>query len=194
MEEGRSLAPLLDVRADGAIGEFLRSPSEETFVRAYACLSGPLSRYFLVRGVDSFTAEELAQDVLLTLYRRSSEVRNKLCITGWLYRVARNVFLQHVRKRTPSLESLTGKNGEERDLGVAAIEAQVPLESEVFDWVEVLNEDEREICLMRYMDELEYQSIAEALQLPIGTVKWKLHQIKRRLAARLRVANREQNR
>lgn len=183
-----------DVREDDAIGEFLRSPSEEAFVPVYGSLCRPLSRYFLVRGLDSFTAEELAQDVLLTLYRRSSEVRNNLCITGWLYRVARNAFLQQVRKQTIPTESLTGKNGRERELGLAAAQFQAPVESELFDWIEVLNEDEREICLMRYMDELEYQAISEALELPMGTVKWKLHHIKQKLAARFRIVSRERKR
>jgi RNA polymerase sigma factor (sigma-70 family) len=59
----------------------------------------------------------------------------------------------------------------------------------LFDWIQVLDEAEQEICLMRYMDGLEYQSIAEALEIPMGTVKWKLHQIKKKIAARLRIGS-----
>ena len=138
-----------------------------------------------MRGLDSFTAEELVQDVLLTVYRRSSEIRNKLCIKGWLYMVARNNLLQHARKNRIDAESLTG--GEH-----AAERFQLPQESQLFEWMQVLEEDEREICLMRYMDGLDYQSIAEALQLPMGTVKWKLHQVKRKIAIRLGLAKVEQ--
>jgi RNA polymerase sigma factor (sigma-70 family) len=131
-----------------------------------------------VRGLDSFTAEELVQDVLLTVYRRSGEIRNRLCIKGWLYMVARNSLLQHARKQRIAPESLTGdEHVTER--------FHIPQESELFDWMRVLEEDEREICLMRYMDGLDYQSIAEALQLPMGTVKWKLHQVKKKIAAQL---------
>jgi RNA polymerase sigma-70 factor, ECF subfamily len=135
----------------------------------------------MVRGLDSFTAEELVQDVLLTVYRRSGEIRNKACIKGWLYMVSRNSLLQHARKHRIAAESLTGG---EQIIG----QFQIAQESELFEWMQVLEDDEREICLMRYMDGLDYQSIAEALQLPMGTVKWKLHQVKKKIAVRLGLA------
>ena len=162
---------------DEAIGGFLQNPTEDTFVSVFQKLYAPLCRYFMVRGLDSSTAEELVQDVLLTVYRRSRELRNQLCFTGWLFQVARNSLLQHARKRRTVLESLTGRATTPR--------LQLPEESELFDWIQSLDEDEREICLMRYLDDLDYQSIADALELPMGTVKWKLHQIKKKIAARL---------
>ncbi len=138
--------------------------------------------------MDASTAEELVQDVLLTVYRRASDLRNQRCFTGWLFQVARNSLLQHVRKRHAVLESLTGREGEEHLLGQVTSRFAMAEESELFEWMEALEEDEREICLMRYMDGLDYQAIADALHLPMGTVKWKLHQIKKKIAARLGVA------
>jgi RNA polymerase sigma-70 factor, ECF subfamily len=132
-----------------------------------------------VRGLDSFTAEELVQDVLLTVYRRSGEIRNNLCIKGWLFQVARNTLLQHTRKHRIAAESLTGREGQATSM------FRIPLESDLFDWMQVLEEDEREICLMRYMDGLDYLAIAAALQITMGTVKWKLHQVKKKIAVRL---------
>jgi RNA polymerase sigma-70 factor (ECF subfamily) len=150
-------------------------------------LYAPLWRYFLVRGLDSFTSEELVHDVLLTLYRRSTEIRNSLCIMGWLYQVARNAFLQHVRKRGIPAESLSGKVGEKMTPAQSMARFRTPQDSELFDWILVLEEDEREICLMRYLDGLDYQSIADALEMPMGTVKWKLHQIKKKIGVRLQI-------
>jgi RNA polymerase sigma-70 factor (ECF subfamily) len=158
-------------------------------VSVFRTLYAPVYRYFVVRGLDASTAEELVQDVLLTVYRRASDVRNHLCFTGWLFQVARNSLLQHARKRHAVVESLTGREGEEQILGQTTAQFQMAEESELFDWMQVLEEDEREICLMRYMDGLDYQAIAEALHLPMGTVKWKLHQIKKKIAARLRVTH-----
>lgn len=177
------------VLVDGAIEGFLRNPCEDTFVPVYSSLYSPLKRYFLVRGLEAFTAEELVQDVLLILYRRSGEVRNNLCITGWIYQVARNSLLQHVRKRRVQLESLSSKNGDRFSMGQSASRFGMQQESALFDWIQVLDEDEREICLMRYMDGLEYQSISEALNIPMGTVKWKLHQVKKKIAVRLRLGS-----
>jgi RNA polymerase sigma-70 factor, ECF subfamily len=123
----------------------------------------------------------------LTLYRRSGEIRNNLCIMGWLYQVARNALLQHIRKRGLPAVSLSGKNGETLTPAQSAARFRTPQDSELFDWILVLNEDEREICLMRYLDGLDYQSIADALEIPMGTVKWKLHQIKKKIGIRLQI-------
>lgn len=141
----------------------------------------------MVRGLDSSTAEELVQDVLLTVYRRAGELRNHVCFTGWLFQVARNCLLQHARKRRLPIESFTGREVDERSLGRVSV-FQIREESELFQWIQVLEDDEREICLMRYMDGLDYQSISEALQIPMGTVKWKLHQVKKKIAAQLGVS------
>jgi RNA polymerase sigma-70 factor (ECF subfamily) len=120
----------------------------------------------------------LVQDVLLTVYRRAGDVRNHACFTGWVFQVARNCLLQHVRKRRIAVESLNV-----REIG-RAFEFRISGESELFEWMQVLEDDEREICMMRYMDGFDYQSIGEALQIPMGTVKWKLHQVKKKIAAR----------
>jgi RNA polymerase sigma-70 factor (ECF subfamily) len=185
----RPTTRLRQVPVDDTIGGFLRNPSEETFVSVFRTLYAPVYGYFIVRGMDASTAEELVQDVLLTVYRHARDVRDHLCFTGWLFQVARNSLLQHTRKRRTVHESLTGREGEEEVLGQATARFQLAEESDLFDWMQALEEDEREICLMRYMDGLDYQAIAEALHLPMGTVKWKLHQVKKKIAARLAVTH-----
>lgn len=179
------MGPLPLVLVDDVIEGFLRNPCEDTFVPVYGSLYAPLKRYFLVRGLEAFIAEELVQDVLLTLYRRSREIRNNLCVAGWIYQVARNSLLQHIRKRRVQLESLSEKNTDLLTFKRSASLFRMQQESELFNWIQVLDEDEQEICLMRYMDDLEYQSIAEALGIPMGTVKWKLHQVKKKIAGHL---------
>lgn len=183
--EEAGLTPTRHVPVDDAINGFLQNPGEESFACVFETLYAPLCRYFMVRGLDFCTSEELVQDVLLTVYRRSSAVRNHACFSGWLFQVARNCLLQHLRKRHAFLESITGREGEEFLLGHATSRTQIPEESQLFEWMQGLAEDEREICLMRYMDNLDYDSIAQALGLPMGTVKWKLHRIKTKIAVRL---------
>jgi RNA polymerase sigma-70 factor (ECF subfamily) len=151
----------------------------------FRTLYARLCRYFRARGFDSSSAEDLVQDVLLTVYRRAGEVRDQACFTGWLFRVARNSMLQHVRKQQLVCESLTGNERDAALSSAAGAGVWMREESDLFEWMQVLAPDEREICLMRYMDNLDYEAIASALRLPMGTVKWKLHQIKKKMAVRL---------
>ena len=180
-----ALTSLRHAAVDDAIGGFLRNPSEESFVSVFQALYSRLCRYFMARGLDSPTSEELVQDVLMTVYRRSREVRNRDCFMGWLFRVARNSLLQNARKQHVVCESLSSNEHAGRLASLTTVGFRMREESDLFNWLQVLDEDEREICLMRYMDDLDYESIAGALQLPLGTVKWKLHQIKKKMAVRL---------
>jgi RNA polymerase sigma-70 factor (ECF subfamily) len=60
------------------------------------------------------------------------------------------------------------------------------LSAQFAEWMAFLEEDEREIMMLRYIDELEYHEIAELLGLPQGTVQWKIFNAKKKLAARFK--------
>jgi RNA polymerase sigma-70 factor (ECF subfamily) len=161
-----------------AVEAFLRTRTEAAFGKLAAALFTRLVRYFSIRGLDAHTAEELAQDVLLIIYRKAEMLRNKESFYGWLYKIARNQHLQHIRRhkhdaelvdleRLPSLEQETS-GGDSPD-------------DEFFRWIGALEPDEQQIMILRYVEDLSYQEIATALAMPIGTVKWKIFDAKMRL-------------
>src|SRR5574340_472925 len=82
-----------------AVAAFLAARSERCFSAMAGMLTPKLLRYFETRGYDFRTAEEMTQDVLLICYRHAASIRNTQAFGAWLYRVARNVLLQDVRKR-----------------------------------------------------------------------------------------------
>ena len=51
-------------------------------------------------------------------------------------------------------------------------------------WMAALDAEERQIMMLRYVEELEYHDIAEVLGLPLGTVQWKIFNSKKKLARR----------
>jgi RNA polymerase sigma-70 factor (ECF subfamily) len=73
-----------------------------------------------------------------------------------------------------------GLQGADRRTGAAALEARV-LFPRVAEAVEALPDDERETLLLFAWEELSYQSVAEALELPIGTVRSRLNRARARL-------------
>ena len=93
----------------------------------------------------------------------------------WLFQIARNALLQH-RRKNHRLDFF------HTQLDPAAFFTPPPCESMFYDWIQCLPEDEREICVLRYVDDLDYQSISDSVGIPMGTVKWKLHQAKSKIA------------
>ena len=163
---------------------FLSTGSEDAFRALYQALYGKLVRYFMVRGLGQGTAEELTQDVLMIVYQRVGTLDNKECFFGWLFKIAANRHLQHLRRMKRDIETVTLDSLEVissgRDDTVAIDRGE-----EFLSWMHLLEPMERRIMMLRYVEELGYQEIAAALSIPLGTVKWKIFNAKERLSAQL---------
>jgi RNA polymerase sigma factor (sigma-70 family) len=61
-------------------------------------------------------------------------------------------------------------------------EMQVAESSDFAEWVSYLEPAERDIIILRFVEELSYEELAIALGIPIGTVKWRLFNAKKKLA------------
>lgn len=166
-----------------AVERFLRHPGEESYCELFRVLAPRLLCYFRARGCGLELAEDLLQEVMLTVYRRSRMLRHAELFRPWLYKIVRNVLLQHLRRLRREVATV--------DLEAAAHEpARLegdPLAGSRFrQWMAALAPDEREIMTLRYVDELEYHEIADVMGLPAGTVQWKVFNAKRKLAQRFR--------
>lgn len=141
--------------------------------------------YFRVRGCGPDVAEDLAQEVMLAAYQRISGLRSRALFRPWLYKIARNAFLQWLRRNRREVETV------ELDAAIWQAESSSPdpfRTLQFSQWMAALEADERQIMLLRYVEELEYHDIAEVLGLPLGTVQWKIFNSKKKLARRFGAA------
>ncbi len=162
---------------------FLTTGTEQSFDWVCGWLSPRLMRYFRLRGCDTAAAEELTQDVLFTVFRHASDIRDRSLFRGWAYTVAKNALLQKWRKGRRNVDFV----GLE-DFGAHAPAARVapPMEDTQFtDLVACLSAEEREILTLRFVDELDYREIAAALEIPVGTAKWRVFNSKLKLSVKL---------
>ena len=161
-----------------AIARFLKSPSEATFRDLFLQLCPKLLNYFRLRGCEPSVAEELTQDVMLTVYREIRSLRDQELFRPWLFKIARNGLLQEIRKRGRRIElvELVGD--------VTALPA-VETDSRLMLWMSWLEPAERQVMIMRYVEELDYAEIALALDIPLGTVQWRIFNSKKKLAKRI---------
>lgn len=163
-----------------AAAGFLRHPDEHTFSSLCHALTPQLLRYFLARGCDRALAEELTQDVLFAVYRNVAQLHCYESFFGWLFKIARNALTLHWRKSRRQVETVQLESTELASTAKSAFE-----DPWLRKWFAGLEGDERVIMSLRYFEGLEYHEIAESLEMPIGTVKWKIFDAKRRLAVML---------
>lgn len=163
-----------------AIELFLRTRTEESFCALYAILFPQVRRYFMMRGLDAMTAEDLAQNVMLIVYRRVDDLREEALFYGWVFKIASNELLQYGRQHRHHLV-------EREPLGAEA-NAQITTEMDAnrdarFDeWMARLEAEERKLILLRFIEELSYEELAATFSIPIGTVKWRLFNVKKKLS------------
>ena len=164
------------------IGRSLSEP--EAFGLIYDRHAAALLR-FLGRRVGARVAEGLLGELFrIAFERRKSFDASRESALPWLYGIGSNLLLKHRRaegRRLRANARVAAADGPvDRRATAAALDAHL-LFGRVADAIETLPGSEREALLLFAWEDLSYQSVAEALELPIGTVRSRLNRARARL-------------
>jgi RNA polymerase sigma-70 factor (ECF subfamily) len=123
--------------------------------------------------------DDLAQDVFLKVYRGIPYFRGEARLSTWIYRIVQNVCVQWHAARKPemSLDSDRRRLAGSDDRAFAELEARDRLRKAM----EQLPPNYRMLVAAHYLEGVQYESLAEALNIPLGTVKTHLFRARRRL-------------
>jgi RNA polymerase sigma-70 factor (ECF subfamily) len=137
-------------------------------------------------------AEDVTQEVLVRLWQHRDGIRPDL-VGPWVMRVARNLVVDFARRGRARATMFA--DGPAAELAAAMVASgdtvagnveRGDLRSSIEAAIAELDEPYRSIVVMREIQELAYQEIASALDLPLGTVKVYLHRARRRLRESVR--------
>ena len=163
--------------------KFLDNPNEESFAGLFRFFTPQLVAFYRTRGCELALAEDLAQEVMLTVYRKVDQIRDRTLFRAWLFKIARNALCRHYGKRTREVETVD-LEGYSNQL----ITAHKPAGTPAFEfqrWMALLDSGERELVTLRYIEQWQYHEIAAAKAIPIGTVQWRVFNAKKKLAPHL---------
>jgi len=137
-------------------------------------------------------AKDLAQDIFITVYRSLPNLRDETKFSAWLHQLA----LNHCRNRYRKLRRRGYFNSDSVDdcFGPELASPDNPsreLEQKERDrlvraTIAAMPEAEKEIIMLRDLQELSYEEISEALELPLGTVKSKLNRARNTFKNRIK--------
>jgi RNA polymerase sigma-70 factor (ECF subfamily) len=168
-----------------AADAFLERPSEASFRPLFRIFSCQLVSFFRARGCELGLCEDLAQEVMFTVYRKADQLRDRTLFRAWLFKIARSVLCRHYGKRSREVETVGLENLSDRLLASSQLSAGTTA-FEFLDWIEFLDKREQEALRLRFIEEWEYHEIAAAQEIPIGTVQWRVFNAKKKLAPHLR--------
>lgn len=137
---------------------------------------GPLFHY--IRRIGQFSkedTEDILQEVFIKIYRKLNEYENVLKFSSWAYRIAHNHVVDHFRKisarpRTDALEDFEWEK---------IVSASVRTDKQIMDkdcvkkikeCMQKLPLKYREVMILRFVEEMEYEEIMDILKKPKGSV------------------------
>ena len=135
-------------------------------------------------------AEELAQDAFVKAFAALRSYDPAYKFSNWILRIAHNVAIDHLRRVRPGVVSIDDPS--DNDVSDALEDRREPspfdhaaqrgLRDDLETALAGLRPEFRRLVVMRYLEDLSYEEIADAVGLPLGTVKSHLHRARAALA------------
>ena len=138
---------------------------------------------------DKSSAEDLAQELFIRLFKSAKNYEPNAKFTTFMFRIARNLLIDYYRSRRnkPGTVSIQGGSdaGDDalqlidtipsKDAQPAEASETSELEEAIKDAIDKLPDDQREVFIMGEYEKMQYKEIAEVLDIPLGTVKSRMH-------------------
>ena len=133
-------------------------------------------RYFISRLLsEPASADDIFQDTWLAVLRRLSTLRKPEAFAAWLYRIARNKVYRQLRRKKKLIEideSLGVPEGADEPTFSAADAA------DIHKSLSALKPQHKEVLMLRFLEQMSYQQLAQVLGCNVGTVRSRLHYAK----------------
>jgi len=153
--------------------------------------------YFVRRLGDVALSEDLAQEVLVKLWKHADRYTVRAKFSTYLYSVAHNALIDYIRREDSRVDTVSGADEEGGNIIAESVGAGLPeplerLEREeqtalIMKKIQELKKGEREVVLLVLAQGLSYKEAADTLSIPEGTVKSRLHAALSRLRVMLNI-------
>ncbi len=149
----------------------------ETLYRQYEKLV--FRTAYLITG-NREAAEDALQEVFVSVWRsRHTYDSNKGKLTTWLYHITVNQCLREKARKVPATISLEEKGVEPPEMKYRSQPEDILINKMEYDRLlramDVLDTKHRSVLVLRYFNELSYEEIAQAVGIPLGTVKSRIY-------------------
>lgn len=148
----------------------------EAFALVFQAFAPRVKSYLIRLGAPSAQAEDLAQDAMLSVWRRAAQFDPKRAAAStWIFVIARNAWIDRLRREKVELAYKSGLDepGDDEEMPDEAAE-RVETEEKMRAALEALSEDQRQVVKLSFFEDRPHSEIAAILSLPLGTVKSRL--------------------
>lgn len=160
----------------------------ERFLKAYEDFSDAIFRHCYFRVSNRERAKDIMQETFLKVWAYIAEGNRIEHMKAFLYRVANNMVIdEYKKKKTYSLEKLQEQGFEPGIDERSRIEHSIEVK-QVMKFIEALPNDDRDLFIMRYIDDLGPKEISALLNETENAVSVRLHRGLKKLKEKIRYA------
>src|SRR6266851_5843352 len=168
--------------ADGELVQSAIAGREAGFEELVRRYQRPIAAYVYRMVGDYDSALDLTQEVFIKVYNSLHRYRSEFKFSTWIYKIAHNAAIDHLRRHAVREQALTnGFDTERREVSLESRRLTPEQESErnekcseIESVVQLLPAAYRELIVLRHSQDLSYDEIAEVTGMPLGTVKNRL--------------------
>lgn len=177
-----------DTDDPGLLVQRIALQQDKAALAALFGLFGPRIKSMLLKlGAGDALAEDLVQETFLTVWRKAALYsRQRGAASTWIFTIARNLRIDQLRRQSnrpyEDLEKVTLAS--DSPSGSMLVEQHQVIER-VSAAIETLSEDQREVVRLSFIQDMPHAQIAEAIGIPLGTVKSRLRLAYERLRPQL---------
>jgi RNA polymerase sigma-70 factor, ECF subfamily len=141
-------------------------------------------------------AEDISQEAFIRAYVNIETFNQKRKFSTWLFRIATNLCIDRIRKKKPDYyldaevagtDGLTMYSQVAADVKMPEVEVEnMELQETIQKEISKLPEKYRSVIVLKYIEELPLQEISEILDMPLGTVKTRVHRGREALRKQLK--------
>ena len=145
---------------------------------------------------DKETANDLVQETFMKAFSSLASYRSEFRFSTWLYKIAANCSIDHLRKKRIQVLSLEGQMDNESGTRTMDVpdysyhpERDLVRKEQRFsieEAIDSLPKKYREVIVYRHKDDKSYEEIADLLSIPIGTVKARIFRARELLKKKLK--------
>ncbi len=140
-----------------------------------------LARYIKrISSLSNEDMEEILQETFIKAYKNLNDFDTSLKFSSWIYRIAHNETISYLRKvKTIPFSSFTYQEENEEGTLAEKIAADTDIEKEldkkiihehIMEALGALDKKYRDVLVLRFLEERDYEEISDILQKPIGTI------------------------
>ncbi len=157
----------------------------EAFESIYNEYSGFVynAAYRVVNNIDE--AQEVTQEVFIAVYRKLKSFKFNSSLKTWVYRIAVNMAIDHARKRSRERDNtVLYEDSNKLNKTIDPVSENIEKEQQeknISTLLDALSPDQRACIVLRSIEGLSYQEIAESLNININTVRTRLKRAREKL-------------